>query len=342
MNCPNCKQPLDRSWSFCDSCGFQAEPHGRDTVADAVPVTTERPGVPLVTGPPGMGPAMAAPGSAARGPAAPGPVPAARPPGEPTGGDWLAAPSAMRPPGTSASVPSEMLSGSPVLPRAPILPGSSILLGYQERLLRQYAAVQLRTREKGEGTLYVTDSRVVFYAQAKGRGTQRGSMLMQQTNVADITGLTAFVSRRVSIGLFLLTCICLLFALSSLLVVPPVALLWLALAVICIIALVRGAARRGNTGVIIYSRADGHSPISFGTFDTRRGLIGSLAQALGGPFLALFGVFTVFDVLVGFPGQDSNQVINELGALILDLQTRGNLAFEHYGIDTEQSPPART
>src|SRR5260370_27536834 len=128
-------------------------------------------------------------------------------------------------------------------------------------------------------------------------------MLMQQTNVADITGLTAFVSRRVSIGLFLLTCICLLFALSSLLVVPPVALLWLALAVICIIALVRGAARRGNTGVIIYSRADGHSPISFGTFDARRGLIGSLAQALGGPFLALFGVFTVFDVLVGFPGQ---------------------------------------
>jgi hypothetical protein len=167
-------------------------------------------------------------------------------------------------------------------------------------------------------------------------------MLMQQTNVADITGLTAFVSRRVSIGLFLLTCICLLFALSSLLVKPPVALLWLALAVICIIALVRGTARRGNTGVIIYSRADGHSPISFGTFDTRRGLIGSLAQALGGPFLALFGVFTVFDVLVGFPGQDSNQVINELGALILDLQTRGNLAFAHYGIDTEQSPPART
>src|SRR5712671_672818 len=98
MNCPNCKQPLDRSWSFCDSCGFQADPQGRDTVADAVPVTTERPGVPVVTGP-----TMAPPGSAARGPAAPGPVPAARPPGEPTGGDWLAAPSAMRPPGTSAS-----------------------------------------------------------------------------------------------------------------------------------------------------------------------------------------------------------------------------------------------
>ena len=232
--------------------------------------------------------------------------------------------------------PAETFTGSPVPTGPPVLPGSPIRLGYQERILRQYAAVQLRARAHGEGTLYVTDSRVVFYARAKGRGTQRGSTLIQQTNVADITGMTAYISRRISLGLFFLACVFLLFAFSSFFVVRPVALFWLILAVICVIALVRGAAKRGSTGVIISSRNDGHSPISFGTFETRRGLIGSLAHTIGGPFLSLFGVFTIFDVLDGYPGQDSSQIITELGALILDLQTRGDLAYEHYGVEPGQ------
>jgi hypothetical protein len=219
-----------------------------------------------------------------------------------------------------------------------VLPGSPILLGYQERILRQYGAVQLRNRAHGEGTLYVTDSRVVFYAKARGRGTQRGSTLIQQTSVADITGITAYVSRRVSLALFFLACVFLLFGLTSFFVVRPVAFFWFILAVICVIALVGGAAKRGSTGVIINSRNDGHSPISFGTFSTRRGFIGSLTQALGAPFFSLFGIFTVFDVLDGYPGPDSTQIISELGALILDIQTRGDLAYSHYGLDRGQQP----
>lgn len=201
--------------------------------------------------------------------------------------------------------------------------------------------MQLRSRSKGEGTLYVTDSRVVFYATAKGRGTQRGSTLMQQTKVADITGLTAYLSRRISLGLIFLTGIFALAALSTLFVAPPFALLWLVLTVVCIIALVQGAARRGSTGVIIFARDDGRSPIHFGTFNTRRGWIGNMSHLLGGPFLAVFGVFTVFDVMDGYPGQDTNQIITELGALILDLQTRGDLAYEHYGVNPGQRQTAR-
>jgi hypothetical protein len=184
----------------------------------------------------------------------------------------------------------------------------------------------------------VTDSRVVFYAKARGRGTQRGSTLIQQTSVADITGITAYVSRRVSLALFFLACVFLLFGLTSFFVVRPVAFFWFILAVICVIALVGGAAKRGSTGVIINSRNDGHSPISFGTFSTRRGFIGSLTQALGAPFFSLFGIFTVFDVLDGYPGPDSTQIISELGALILDIQTRGDLAYSHYGLDRGQQP----
>jgi hypothetical protein len=325
MNCPNCKQPLDPSWSFCDSCGFQVnDGQDKDGAMGAASLTTESPGWPGVssrTGPPGMGPAMATPGASS----------AAGPPG----GGWPGLPSRMGPPGMSAQAPAEMSPG-------PLdLPGSPILLGYQERILRQYAAVQLRTRQNGEGTLYVTDSRVVFYARAKGRGTQRGSTLMQQTNVADITGMTAYVSRRVSLGLFVLTCVLLVAALTSLLKAPLIGVLLLILVALCIIALVAGAAKRGGTGVIISSRADGHSPIHFGNFDTRRGMIGSLLHTIGGPLLEFFGVFTVFDVLVGFPGENSSQIVNELGALILDLQTRGDLAFQHYGVDLSQRRSGR-
>ena len=88
----------------------------------------------------------------------------------------------------------------------------------------------------------------------------------------------------------------------------------------------------------INSRDDGHSPISFGTLDARRGVLGNLTHALGQPFFSLFGIFTVFDVLNGYPGQDSSQIISELGALILDIQTRGDLAYEHYGLDRGQQP----
>jgi hypothetical protein len=64
-------------------------------------------------------------------------------------------------------------------------------------------------------------------------------------------------------------------------------------------------------------------------------------HSLGGPFRAIFGAATVFDVLVSFPGQDTDNIINELGALILDLQTRGDLAYAHYGLGAGQRQPAR-
>src|ERR1700730_11598447 len=52
------------------------------------------------------------------------------------------------------------------------LPGTPIMLGDGEVLWRQYRAVQLRSQAQGEGLLFVTDTRVVLYARAKGRGTQ--------------------------------------------------------------------------------------------------------------------------------------------------------------------------
>jgi hypothetical protein len=321
MNCPSCNKPVDSSWTFCDACGSAlGDEQYRGIGTGPAALATEPTSVPSMAEPPtGIGPAMAPGGE--------------RLTREPLG-HWPGGPAPVEPLGASAAV-------SAALPQPTSLPGSPILLGYQERILRQYGAVQLRNREKGEGTLYVTDTRVVFYARAKGKGTQRGSALIQQTNVADITGMTAYVSRRISLGLVVFTCVLLLIGIPSLLTVPPVGLIFLLLAAVCIVALFGGAAKRGSTGVIINSRADGHSPISFGTFHTGRGLLGNLMHSLGGPFRAIFGAATVFDVLVSFPGQDTDNIINELGALILDLQTRGDLAYAHYGLGAGQRQPAR-
>jgi hypothetical protein len=217
------------------------------------------------------------------------------------------------------------------------LPGSPIQLGYEERLLRQYAAVQVRRRQQGEGILYVTDSRIVFYARAKGRGTQRPSALMQQTKLSEVTGVSAFVFRRFSLILFLSAFWFSVFGLSTLLVFPPAALFWLVLAALCIVAIIGGGARRGSTGVEIHSKSDGSSALQFGSFGSRRGWIGNITHSFTGPILSIFGVYTVADVIFGLPGQDADRVISELGALILDLQTRGDLAFDHYGARGEQA-----
>jgi hypothetical protein len=210
-----------------------------------------------------------------------------------------------------------------------------ILLGDGETVWRQYRVAQLRTRDHGEGTLYVTDARVVFFARAKGRGSQRPSALVQETKLEHITGLTAYVSRRISLALFVLT-----FLLGLLTVFALVARSWVlaivlaALTAGAVAILLEGAAKRGSVGVMIHSGATQASPISFGQFGEQRGFFGNLFHTLLQPFLGLFGVFTAFDVLLGFPGQDSEQVIAELGALISDLQTRGNLAATHWGVES--------
>lgn len=238
--------------------------------------------------------------------------------------------------GGAATIAAEA-NGVPAMITAGTLPGTPILLGDGEVIWRQYRASQLRTRDQGEGTLFVTDARVVFYARAKGRGTQRPSALVQQTKLEHVTGLAAYVSRRISLALFLLTMFLALITLGSLAARSwLVAIILGALTAACIVMLARGAAKRGSVGVLIHSSATQASPIGFGQFGEQRSALGNVIHMLFQPLLALFGVYTAFDVLVGFPGQDADQVIVELGALIFDLQTQGNLAGSHWGVEAQQ------
>jgi hypothetical protein len=219
------------------------------------------------------------------------------------------------------------------------LPGTPILMGAGEVLWRTYKAVQLRSRQHGEGTLFVTDSRVVFYARARGRGTQRPSMLVQQTKLENVTGLAAYVSRRISLTLFMFVLFGAFASLNTLTTAPTLGVLLGVLTAAGIVALIGGAARRGTTGVLLHAGASDASPILFGQFGEQRSRMGQLIHTLFGPLLALFGVHTAFDVLIGFPGEQSEQLVAELGALITDLQNRGSMAAGHWGVPYSRPQP---
>jgi len=218
------------------------------------------------------------------------------------------------------------------------LPGTPIVLGDGEVLWRQYHAVQLRTREQGEGTIFVTDARVVLYARAKGRGTQRPSSLVQQVKLEHVTGVTAAVSRRISLLLLIFTIVIGLAALNLLAEKSfGYGILLAAVTAFCVWQLAAGAANRGTVGVVIQAGAQGE-PIVFGQ-SSRPGAIARLIKKLLPMWLyRILGVFTAEDVLdEGVPGADSDKLIAELGALIFDLQTRGNLADTHWGVATDQT-----
>lgn len=213
-------------------------------------------------------------------------------------------------------------------------------LAHDETILKTYKTVQLRTgpfkRKRGAGTLFVTSARAVFYASVEPRGAQRASWLLQQTKVEDISGLSVLVSRRLSPGLLLLSIFFGLAAIGTLLTVVliPLTVLFVIATVICLIFLVRDAASRGSIAVSIHSRENGHSPINFG-HGRPVGSVGMLGRVFLWPVLLFFPSYSAMDVALGAPAEDAAKLVHELGALIIDLQTHGTMAYEHWGIAAE-------
>jgi hypothetical protein len=224
---------------------------------------------------------------------------------------------------------------------AEFLPGSPVRLGQGEVIWKQYRAVQLRGRSGGEGILYVTDSRVVFYARAKGSGTQRESSMVQQTKLEDVTGLAAYVSHRISLGLLLCTVFAGLVTLIALLTHQALWIfIWLVIFALLLATLFGSGTKHGRAGVVIHARATMASPIGFGYFGSQRG--SAFWTAFWLPIRLLFRAYTALDVTFGAPGEDSSELIAELGALIMDLQTRGTLAEGHWGVVNAEAGQRRS
>jgi hypothetical protein len=209
-------------------------------------------------------------------------------------------------------------------------------LAHGEQVLKTYDVVTLQTglfkRQRGHGTLYVTDARVIFYAQVYPRGTQKASWLFQQTKLEDISGLGANVSRRLSLGLVILTLFCGLATLMTLFSLPPLAFLFAIATVVLFILLIRDANRRGDVGVVINSRENDNSPIAFGHLPRQRGSLDGIGRLLIFPIAFFLRSYSAFDVVGGDPADDANELLHELGALIIDLQTRGTMAYPEWNI----------
>lgn len=224
-----------------------------------------------------------------------------------------------------------------------VLPGSPIRLGHGEQVVRQYEAVRLRNRKRGVGTLYVTDARVVFFAWATGRGPQRDSRLVQQVKLEDVRGLTAFVTNRLSTFLLVLTIWFGLATVGTLLsFLLPLTLLFLILTGVCFALLFTEWARRDYAGVTLQARHVSESAVNFGHLPSQSS---PLAAILLSPMLVFVHLFlrsyTAFDVVVGRKGAQSEQIVDELGALIMDLQTQGSFAIAHWGTYDNAPAPSR-
>jgi hypothetical protein len=228
---------------------------------------------------------------------------------------------------------------TPQTQRQHTLPNATVELAVGERYIRKFEAVRKGGHSGGTGTLYVTNARLIFYAKAKGRGTQRESTVVQQTRMQDITGIAAYVSYRISPLLMILTAV---FGLGLLAALASKTLTWIVVDAIvlavCVAALVRGSSKYGSAGVTIHSKSSETSPIAFGNFNAQRG---GLFRLLGS-FAGVFRAYTAFDVMFGAPGADSDKIIEQLGAAILDIQQRGDAALERWGVrDIEAIPDQR-
>jgi hypothetical protein len=255
---------------------------------------------------------------------------------------------AARPSAAASATSSSSAPGAPAMTGATAttalgrLGNSPVRQCENEHVVRVYRAVQLRSAKRGEGTLYVTDARVVFYARAEGRGAQRESAIVQQTKLQDITGMSAYVSRRINMLLLVLIALFGLAAIGSLIAREwLICIVSLVVVAICLIITGQGSAQRGRAGVTIHSLATQASPIGFGTWSEHTNPFVALLSAFFNPLLSFMRAQTAFDVLVGRPGQDSDQLISELGALIMDLQTRGTWTLEHWGEVGSQVPGQR-
>jgi hypothetical protein len=214
-----------------------------------------------------------------------------------------------------------------------VIEGTPIVLADGERVWREYAVTQLRRRAQGEGKLFVTDLRLIFYAVARPRaGTRRGSTLVFQTKLDSITGLATIVSRRVSAFWVFMTAILGLATLFQLLQGnTTAALVLLVLAAGSGFLVYRSIQLGGSVGLEVHSVGSQPTPVAIGEvregagvgfFTSARSFVGSI---LGRP--------TAFDVAIGIPGEDAHLVIAELGALIMDLQSKGSLAGERWGVE---------
>lgn len=256
------------------------------------------------------------------------------------------------PPVTSTPVPADsqpVLASSFGAPSPAPVPGSSLVLGVRlapGEVLKRVFPIATARKAFGsmEAQLAVTDSRLLYRAKAKNRLSE--STNFREVQLADVSGL-AMVNRRGMTPLSLLTLVVGFFVgwfLISLLEAAIAmatfgaggsgltALLFLLLIAGTIaIAVVRF--RSSDVALVVYARGIEASPIALSGSIGRQqpGLLALGTAVVGGPLLSLvraMGFFDASDASDSVEPAAAELLYDELGQLILDLQSRGVMGGE--------------
>jgi hypothetical protein len=219
----------------------------------------------------------------------------------------------------------------------PSLPGTNVVLAMGETMWRSYEVTQLRSPRQGHGRLFVTSSRLIFHAQANRRG--RPSLLVLETQIGSITGIRTYVTKRVSRILMFLGILLAIGGLVSLVSGTATGVLFLLIGAAMIGYALSRFGRMGTVTIQVYSQQTSMSPVSFGNAwaDRGGGIVRSFIRGISGPvgiLTSLFGAQDAFDFQLGFPGPDAIQAASELGAMVIDLQSKGTLAEAHWNVLT--------
>lgn len=176
----------------------------------------------------------------------------------------------------------------------------NIAMAENERLVRKYMCSSLK-RPRCEGYLTVTNKRVIFHA----KGTS--SRVSKEIILDSVSGLDCFYGMDIRLGGIIFGALLALTGIFGLKYYTLPSLVILVLGVLLILASIK----RCFILSIFSSKATG-APISFGTGP--RSMIGNGA---------LYS-------LTCSPTHDTDRMINELGALVQDLQTLGDHAIEKW------------
>jgi len=206
-----------------------------------------------------------------------------------------------------------------------------------ETVWRAYDVTQLRSLRQGKGRLFVTSSRLIFYAQAKSRG--RPSLLIQETQIGSITGIRTYITKKVSRILMALGILFAFGGLVSLVKGSSTGVILLLIGAGMIAYALSRFGRMGTVTIQVYCQLASISPVSFGNAwaDRGGGIVRSFIRAISGPIgilTSLFGAQDAFDFQWGFPGPDAIQAASEIGAMVIDVQSKGTLAEAHWNVVT--------
>ena len=187
-----------------------------------------------------------------------------------------------------------------------------IAFSQDEKLVKKYKVAQVKL-DGSTGSLYVTNKRVVF----KSNGAAERSILSQEVKLDTISGVNCLVGTNYNIRSILL---------GALVIILGV-----------IIGIILGNSRRGGsagTTIITVSVLVGFLMIALsGTKTYRLSVYSSQAQSasidIGVGVKSLIGNSAVL-ALECTPTDQVKTMVSEIGALILDLQTMGDLAIEKW------------